>query len=967
MFLSELSLSPQYTTSEGRLRTFPQSLSYNWCCREIRTHSSWTLRADTAISHRRRMLPPEEEEEAAGLHGNPGAPDSAPTSHPIIGSPSDFTSTSMPVAGSSPTQESVSPASRSLSPSHMSTSSNRHSPSPAREAVSPTHKAIGSSHHDLDITRKLEGSSSQSSTHKLMSTETYPVNITQHSANSTYSPLSFTPQTLGSTLRSLRSTSQSLSSTPQSLSSSSRPLGSTPQSLNSARFKPQSIHQHVISPLRSSNLIHGSSKTDSNGLPLIPQSLSTSQRALRSTLKPLDPPDMLNSSSPSLLLTLELVSTAQVPSLATQKSSLQDLNRITLNTTQFVLSTVQSVPKPLNLQRESPDAQMLVSTAQSLQKEPQEGFTMNPGLTSGTSPLTSIRRQHQRNLSPTPSSDLHTASTNTASTDTASTNTATTITTTFTAHRPTHRTRNTSKPRPTKRRSAKAPSNPMTRPAKPEAQIAYNPQKDVCSNDPCGKGVSCHPTPQGNLPYVCLCSNGQQPSRNETCKDIHVSTSPEPRAVFPTQLPKSKNLIGPAVVASVVLMVLLLLVYWRRKNLYSLLKQRQREKKAGPSPGTLAKSSSLLTYNFASNPNYYAQSPDALPLHTLAVQLINAEQIAFIGELGEGCFGKVYKGTYGPRCPEDAGGETTNLTVAVKVLKESAGMEAEADFLREVEIMSSFRHENILSLIGIVATETGGTPWMVFEYMAYGDLAEVLRSCNKQFYSNESPIKSLSKEDLLNMSVQIASGMEYLSSQHFVHRDLACRNCLVGDNLTVKISDFGMSRDVYTCDYYKVGGSRMLPVRWMAHESIMYGKFTLESDVWSFGVVLWEIYSFGKQPYYGNSNENVVKLIFQGILLSPPDTCPPQVCDVMRRCWATDPNDRLKFPEILNRLQRLQQGWKGSAASPVPASGTQAPPVPITYSELCLHDEGGLELDSDQYLMPRKVEQREYITILNDV
>ncbi|ROT61155.1 putative high affinity nerve growth factor receptor-like, partial [Penaeus vannamei] len=177
--------------------------------------------------------------------------------------------------------------------------------------------------------------------------------------------------------------------------------------------------------------------------------------------------------------------------------------------------------------------------------------------------------------------------------------------------------------------------------------------------------------------------------------------------------------------------------------------------------------------------------------------------------------------------------------------------------MREVEIMSAFRHENIVSLIGIVATDAGGRPWMVFEFMPYGDLAEVLRSCNKQFYSNDSPVKSLGKEDLLSMSVQIASGMEYLSSQHFVHRDLACRNCLVGENLCVKISDFGMSRDVYTCDYYKVGGSRMLPVRWMAPESIMYGKFTLESDVWSFGVVLWEIYSFGKQPYYGNSNEHV--------------------------------------------------------------------------------------------------------------
>ncbi|XP_043941493.1 inactive tyrosine-protein kinase transmembrane receptor ROR1 [Protopterus annectens] len=292
--------------------------------------------------------------------------------------------------------------------------------------------------------------------------------------------------------------------------------------------------------------------------------------------------------------------------------------------------------------------------------------------------------------------------------------------------------------------------------------------------------------------------------------------------------------------------------------------------------------------------------------------------VRFMEELGECTFGKIYKGhLYLP-------GMDHAQLVAIKTLKDFSNPQLWTEFQQEASLMAELHHPNVVCLLGIVTQEQ--PVCMLFEYMNQGDLHEflIMRSPHSDVgcsSDEDGTVKSsLDHGDFLHIAIQIASGMEYLASHFFVHKDLAARNIIVGEQLHVKISDLGLSREIYSSDYYRVQPKSLLPIRWMAPEAIMYGKFSSESDVWSFGVLLWELFSFGLQPYYGFSNQEVIEMIRKHQLLPCPEDCPSRIYNLMTECWNEIPTRRPRFKDIHCRL-RSWEGLSSHTSSTTPSGG----------------------------------------------
>jgi hypothetical protein len=281
--------------------------------------------------------------------------------------------------------------------------------------------------------------------------------------------------------------------------------------------------------------------------------------------------------------------------------------------------------------------------------------------------------------------------------------------------------------------------------------------------------------------------------------------------------------------------------------------------------------------------------------------------------LGVGQFGEVVLAqTVGLSLKDLKLSETDNdtsvkISVAVKKLKDESQSSTREAFEKEIKFMSRLSHRNVIRLLAVCLK---GTPFIVMEYMEEGDLNQFLKK--RQFSSTPSDYSNtLDVRGLVDIATQIASGMEYLATMKFIHRDLATRNCLVGKNLTVKIADFGMSQNLYSAYYFRLKGRAVLPIRWMAYECF-YGRFSIKSDVWAYGVTIWEVFTLGqRQPFEGWTDQEVIENAVkpsrggESEKLEKPELCPPELYHLMTQCWCHDSAHRPDFTEICEILSTL--------------------------------------------------------------
>ncbi|CAK8694004.1 unnamed protein product [Clavelina lepadiformis] len=304
------------------------------------------------------------------------------------------------------------------------------------------------------------------------------------------------------------------------------------------------------------------------------------------------------------------------------------------------------------------------------------------------------------------------------------------------------------------------------------------------------------------------------------------------------------------------------------------------------------------------SPQEFSSAQQALFEEKLAGVLIETKRLTLAKILGEGEFGYVYKG----KLKGIEGDAVFEKEVAVKSIKiEDATISEKEEFIEEGLRMKNLKHCNVMHLVGVCLTDNSfvesfsilpGSPLVILPFMPKGDLRNYLFTCRTSGYS-----KSFTIVKLLQFALDIAQGMEYLTSNHFVHRDLAARNCMLDENFNVVVSDFGLSRKLYTENYYRLKHNVKLPVKWMAIESLTDWIFNSATDVWAFGVTMWEILTLCQIPYPGVTNSEVHALLRSGVRLPKPPSCPSELWHrVVVPCWCAQASDRITFSKIVFHL-----------------------------------------------------------------
>ncbi|XP_048270039.1 tyrosine-protein kinase Btk29A isoform X1 [Bombus terrestris] len=263
---------------------------------------------------------------------------------------------------------------------------------------------------------------------------------------------------------------------------------------------------------------------------------------------------------------------------------------------------------------------------------------------------------------------------------------------------------------------------------------------------------------------------------------------------------------------------------------------------------------------------------------------IDPAELHLLEELGSGQFGVVRRGKW-----------RGSIDVAVKMMKE--GTMSEDDFIEEAKVMTKLQHQNLVQLYGVCSKDR--PIYIVTEYMRHGSLLNYLRRHETTLGVNVGL--------LLDMCIQVCKGMAYLERHNYIHRDLAARNCLVGSENVVKVADFGLARYVLDDQYTSSGGTKF-PIKWAPPEVLNYTRFSSKSDVWAYGVLMWEVFTCGKMPYGRLKNTEVVERVQRGIILEKPKACFKEVYEVMRKCWAHCPEVRPSFRVLKEQLISVSQG-----------------------------------------------------------